>query len=49
LNDLWKRMKCYDKVGIWPVCDQACYPGALTHRLQELLADLPSDGEAWLN
>ena len=39
-------------IGIWPVIaiEDRSYPkGALTHRLQELLADLPSDGEAWLN
>jgi 4-amino-4-deoxychorismate lyase len=39
-------------IGIWPVIaiDGRSYRrGALTHRLQELLADLPSDGEAWLN
>jgi 4-amino-4-deoxychorismate lyase len=39
-------------IGIWPVIaiDERSYPkGALTQRLQELLADLPSDGEAWHN
>ena len=39
-------------IGIWPVIaiDERSYPkGAVTQRLQELLEDLPSDGEAWLN
>jgi 4-amino-4-deoxychorismate lyase len=39
-------------IGIWPVIaiEKRAYPkGDLTHRLQELLADLASDGEAWLN
>jgi 4-amino-4-deoxychorismate lyase len=39
-------------IGIWPVIaidDRIYTKGAVTRRLQELLADLPSDGEAWLN
>jgi 4-amino-4-deoxychorismate lyase len=39
-------------IGIWPVIaieDRPYRKGALTHRLQELLEDLPPDGEAWLN
>jgi 4-amino-4-deoxychorismate lyase len=39
-------------IGIWPVIaaeDRPYHRGALTCRLQELLKDLPSDGEAWLN
>jgi 4-amino-4-deoxychorismate lyase len=39
-------------IGIWPVTafEDRSYPsGILTRRLQERLANLPSDGEAWLN
>jgi 4-amino-4-deoxychorismate lyase len=39
-------------IGIWPVIavdDRPYRRGALTCRLQELLKDLSSDGEAWLN
>jgi len=39
-------------IGIWPVSaveDRPYRLGALTRRLQDLLKDLPSDGEAWLN
>jgi 4-amino-4-deoxychorismate lyase len=39
-------------IGIWPVIavdDRPYRKGALTCRLQELLKDLSSDGEAWLN
>jgi len=39
-------------IGIWPVnaFEDRAYPlGALTRRLQERLANLSSDGEAWLN
>jgi 4-amino-4-deoxychorismate lyase len=39
-------------IGIWPVTafeERGYPPGTLTRRLQEQLADLPSDGEAWLN
>ena len=39
-------------IGIWPVTafeERGYPPGALTRRLQERLADLPPDGEAWLN
>jgi 4-amino-4-deoxychorismate lyase len=39
-------------IGIWPVTsfEDRRYPrGVQTRRLQERLADLPGDGEAWLN
>lgn len=55
LDDLWGADEVFltnSLIGIWPVAaiEDRRYPvGVLTRRLQELLADLPSDGEAWLN
>jgi 4-amino-4-deoxychorismate lyase len=55
LDDLWGADEVFltnGIIGIWPVIaieDRTYRRGALTHRLQELLADLTSDGEAWLN
>jgi 4-amino-4-deoxychorismate lyase len=55
LDDLWGADEVFltnSLIGIWPVAaiEGHRYPvGVLTRRLQELLADLPSDGEAWLN
>jgi 4-amino-4-deoxychorismate lyase len=55
LDDLWGADELFltnSIIGIWPVVAVEGRPfrrGALTHRLQELLADLPSDGEAWRN
>ncbi len=55
LDDLWGADEVFltnSIIGIWPVIAVDGHPfrrGALTQRLQELLAELPSDGETWLN
>ena len=55
LDDLQKADEVFltnSIIGIWPVNafeDRSYGRGALTCRLQELLKDLSSDGEAWLN
>jgi 4-amino-4-deoxychorismate lyase len=55
LDDLWGADEVFltnSLIGIWPVIaieDHTYCKGALTHRLQELLSDMPVDGEAWLN
>jgi 4-amino-4-deoxychorismate lyase len=55
LDDLRKAEEVFltnSLIGIWPVTaveDRTYDRGALTCRLQELLKDLSSDGEAWLN
>ena len=54
-DDLWGADEVFltnSLIGIWPVCaieSRPCHKGALTHRLQGLLKDLSSDGEAWFN
>jgi len=55
LDDLWGADEVFltnSLIGIWPVIEIEGRPyrkGALTHRLQMMLKDLSSDGEAWLN
>jgi 4-amino-4-deoxychorismate lyase len=55
LDDLRKADEVFltnSIIGIWPVIaveDRPYRRGTLTCRLQELLKDLSSDGEAWLN
>jgi len=55
LPDLWRANEVFltnSVIGIWPVVAVDGHPfqkGAVTRRLQELLASLPSEGEAWLN
>jgi 4-amino-4-deoxychorismate lyase len=55
LHDLKKADEVFltnSIIGIWPVNaveDQSYRRGTLTCRLQEMLKDLSSDGEAWLN
>jgi 4-amino-4-deoxychorismate lyase len=55
LPDLWRADEVFltnSVIGIWPVVAVDGHPfqkGAVTRRLQELLASLPSEGEAWLN
>lgn len=55
LSDLWGADEVFltnSLIGIWPVVAVDRHPfrrGAVTRRLQELLAALADDGEAWLN
>jgi 4-amino-4-deoxychorismate lyase len=55
LDDLWEADEVFltnSLFALWPVIAIEGRPyckGALTQRLQELLKELPSDGEAWLN